>query len=228
MKRRAGVPVVSLHNVTKIYRDSAGQAALSDASLRVDRGDYVSIMGPSGSGKSTLLNMVALLDSPTTGEVVINEVGTSNLKASERASVRREYVSVVFQAFHLLGHLTALENVEMALLYRGIRGAERRNRSGSALERVGLSHRIKARTDTLSGGERQRVAIARAVVSEPQILLCDEPTGNLDSESSTSVLDLIDRIHAGGSTIMVITHDPDVANRARRRCFVRDGVLTES
>ena len=216
-------PVVELVSVSRTYGTRPATHAVRDVDLELARGEYLSIMGPSGSGKSTLLNLIALLDTPTSGVIRINGVTAAGLNNSGLAGLRRRTIGVVFQAFHLLGHLSAQENVELALVYRGVRSGQRRVLATDALVRVGLEHRVDALVATMSGGERQRVAIARAIVTSPALLLCDEPTGNLDSSSSSGVLDLIDQIHDDGSSVIVITHDPNVAGRAERLVTVRDG-----
>jgi putative ABC transport system ATP-binding protein len=184
-------------------------------------------MGPSGSGKSTWLNLVGLLDRPTEGAYLLDGVDTGELRESDRTALRAHSIGFVFQAFHLVAGLTAVENVMMGLLYRGLRRSTRRAAALSVLTRVGLAHRVDATANQLSGGERQRVAIARALVTEPSLLLCDEPTGNLDSDSADRVLALIDEVHRDGQTVVVVTHDPQAAKRARRLVTIRDGRLAE-
>jgi putative ABC transport system ATP-binding protein len=184
-------------------------------------------MGPSGSGKSTWLNLVGLLDRPTEGAYLLDGVDTGALKEADRTALRAHRIGFVFQAFHLLPGLTAVENVMMGLLYRGMRRTARRVAATTVLARVGLAHRADATANQLSGGERQRVAIARALVTEPSLLLCDEPTGNLDSESGDRVLALIDEVHRDGQTVVVVTHDHQAAQRARRLITIHDGQLAE-
>ncbi|WP_408055329.1 ABC transporter ATP-binding protein [Streptomyces paludis] len=204
--------------------------ALRGVDLTVARGQHVSIVGPSGSGKSTLLNTLGLLDRPTSGSYLLDGVETTGLGDLERTSLRGSRIGFVFQAFHLLSYRTVDENVMMAETYRrprqGRGRAGRRERALEALERVGLGHRSGFRPDRLSGGERQRVAIARALVSDPALLLCDEPTGNLDSENTLSVLELFDDLCAQGMTLVVITHDEEVSRRAGMRVRITDGRLT--
>jgi putative ABC transport system ATP-binding protein len=201
--------------------------ALYPADLAVAAGEYLSIVGPSGSGKSTLLNLLGLLDKPTEGDYLLDGIPTAGASERERANLRAGHIGFVFQAFHLMPHRTVLENVLLATLYSGVPRAERKDRALAALDRVGLSHRIDFVPTVLSGGERQRAAVARAVVAQPRVLLADEPTGNLDSESSAAVLDLFDELHAGGLTLLVITHDDEVSARAQRRVRIADGRLRE-
>jgi putative ABC transport system ATP-binding protein len=201
--------------------------ALQATDLMVACGEYAVLSGPSGSGKSTLLNMLALLDRPTAGVYRFEGIATQELSDRERTSLRAHRIGVVFQAFHLMAYRNAIDNVGLGLLYVGASRAVRNGRALVALDRVNLTHRAEAFPTTMSGGERQRVAIARALVGEPTLLLCDEPTGNLDSASTAAVLDVLDSLHDAGLTILVITHDAQVAARARRRFELRDGVLRE-
>ncbi|MEM9610597.1 MAG: ABC transporter ATP-binding protein [Actinomycetota bacterium] len=202
--------------------------AVDGVSLRVAEGELVAITGPSGSGKSTLLNLIGTLDRPTAGEVLVDGVTTSLLSDRALAGLRAARIGFVFQQFNLLAGMSTVENVGQGLLYRGIGRRVRRRRSVEALERVGLGHRLDHRPDQLSGGERQRVAIARALVGDPAIVLADEPTGNLDSRSSDDIAALLDRLHDDGSTIIVITHDPELAASLPRRVAVRDGRLEDA
>jgi putative ABC transport system ATP-binding protein len=199
--------------------------ALREITVTIDEGEYVSIMGPSGSGKSTLLNILGCLDRPTSGSYALDGRETSKLSEVELAGVRRHKIGFVFQFFHLVPRLTAAENVELPMVFAGIDPAERRRRITRALESVGLVPRAEHRPDQLSGGERQRVAIARAVVMEPSILLADEPTGNLDSASGNEIVELIESMNANGLTVIVVTHDPAIGGRARRRIRLADGTL---
>ncbi|WP_308344322.1 ABC transporter ATP-binding protein [Streptomyces sp. ISL-94] len=201
--------------------------ALKPSELIVQRGEFVTIVGPSGSGKSTFLNVAGLLDSPTCGHYLLDGIDTAGLRDRDRTALRGRRIGFVFQSFHLLPHRSALENVALAMLYTSVPRAERLTRARAALEQVGLSHRETAVPGRLSGGECQRVAIARALVGRPSLLLCDEPTGNLDSANAASVLALLDELHAAGMTVMVITHDTEVAARGRRTLTVRDGLLRE-
>jgi putative ABC transport system ATP-binding protein len=191
----------------------------------IDKGEYATVVGPSGSGKSTFLNIVGLLDRPTVGSYTLDGVDVGSLDEAGRSAIRGRRIGFVFQAFHLLPYRSALDNVALGQLYSGHPKARRLAAARDALDRVGMSHRAYATPTTLSGGERQRVAIARAMVNEPSLLLCDEPTGNLDSATAATVLELLDDVHAAGYTIMVITHDPNVAARGQRVITIRDGSL---
>ncbi len=201
--------------------------ALLPCDLTVRRGEYVTIVGPSGSGKSTFLNIAGLLDTPTHGAYLLDGINTTSIKDKERTTLRGSRIGFVFQAFHLLEHRSARENVELAMIYQRVPRPQRRARADAALVRVGLGHRLDALPTRLSGGERQRVAIARALVTEPSLLLCDEPTGNLDTATAESVLELLDQLHLDGATIVAITHDPQVAARGQRTVTIRDGRLTD-
>lgn len=217
-------PVVELEGVQRSF--SAGDVtvrALIDASLTIDRGEYVAVVGPSGSGKSTMLNLVGLLDRPTAGRYLFDGIDTDELSDGQRAWLRSRGIGFVFQAFHLLAHRSVLENVLMSTLYNGMPRAERVPAAERALNRVGLGHRIEFSPTSLSGGERQRVAIARAIVTRPALLLCDEPTGNLDSATGESVLALFDELKADGLTLVVVTHDDAVSHHADRVIRMRDG-----
>ncbi|WP_318241392.1 ABC transporter ATP-binding protein [Cellulomonas avistercoris] len=220
-------PVVELRAAERQFPGEPPVHALYPADLQVRAGEYLSVVGPSGSGKSTLLNLLGLLDRPSDGEYLLDGIPTARAGERDRAALRARHIGFVFQAFHLLPHRTVLENVLLATIYSGVPRAERRDRAVAALDRVGLSHRLDFRPTVLSGGERQRTAVARAVVSQPRVLLADEPTGNLDSESSSAVLELFDELHAGGLTLLVITHEDDVSSRAQRRVRITDGHLRE-
>ncbi|MFV0252050.1 MAG: ABC transporter ATP-binding protein [Beutenbergiaceae bacterium] len=216
-------PVVELRDLSRSFAGDPPVMALRPVTLQVGAGEYFTIVGPSGSGKSTLLNILGLLDHPSSGEYLLDGAPTSQLDEQARTTVRGGRIGFVFQAFHLLPHRSVLANVYLATLYSGVPKSERLSRSVAALRRVHLEHRMDFTPTTLSGGERQRVAVARAVVSGPQLLLADEPTGNLDSETSGEVLDLFDELHADGLTLMVITHDAAVADRAQRKIQITDG-----
>ena len=223
----APAAVVDLRGVTRVFPTEPPVHALRGIDLVVQPGDHVAIVGASGSGKSTLLNVLGLLDRPTEGIYLLDGIDTALLSDRERAGVRGRRIGFVFQSFHLLSHRSVEENVMLAELYRGESRSGRFDRAVAALERVGLAHRIGFLPTRLSGGERQRVAIARAIVGRPSLLLCDEPTGNLDSENTLSVLALFDQLREQGLTIVVITHDTDVAAHAHRHLRMIDGHLSE-
>lgn len=221
-------PVVELIDVSRVFDTTPPVHALRDVNLAIAEGEYVSISGPSGSGKSTLLNLLGLLDRPTSGTYLLDGIDTSDLGDRRRASVRGQRIGFVFQAFHLLNTRTVLDNVVVGQIYNRIPRTERKPRAIAALERVGLGHRIDFRPDRLSGGERQRVAIARAIAHSPSVLLCDEPTGNLDSATTESIMALFEDLHrVDGLTLVVITHDEAVSARAPRTVNIIDGLLTE-
>ncbi|MBE1592286.1 ABC transporter ATP-binding protein [Nonomuraea angiospora] len=220
-------PVIELTAVSREFPADPPVRALAEADLRVDPGDYVAIIGPSGSGKSTLLNILGLLDRPTSGSYRLDGVETTTLRDGARTRLRGTRIGFVFQSFHLLSHRTVVENVMLAEVYGQHPRAGRRARAEQALDQVGMSHRVGFVPDRLSGGERQRVAIARALMARPALLLCDEPTGNLDSRNTAAILDLFDALRADGLTVLVITHEDEVSARAKRRVRIGDGVLTE-
>jgi putative ABC transport system ATP-binding protein len=220
--------LIKLDNVSKVFvTDEVETHALSGIHLELRKGEYLSIAGPSGCGKSTLLAILGLLDSPTEGAYTLNQKPVGNLKLSERARIRNREIGFIFQAFNLIGDLTVYENVELPLTYRGMAGAERKKRVHDALERVGMSHRVKHYPSQLSGGQQQRVAVARALVGEPSILLADEPTGNLDSANGQAVMDLLKELHRTGATICMVTHDPRYALFADRSIHLFDGRIVE-
>jgi putative ABC transport system ATP-binding protein len=217
-------PIIALEHVSRVYRMGESDVrALDDVSLRIERGEYVAIMGPSGSGKSTMLNVLGCLDSPSAGSYLLDGEPVEHLSEDQLAEVRQRRISFIFQTFHLVARMTALRNVELPMIFAGVEPAERRARAGRALEAVGLAPRATHRPDQLSGGERQRVAIARAVVMEPDILLADEPTGNLDSVSGGEIVALLQSLNERGLNIVLVTHDPGVAAKARRIVRMRDG-----
>jgi putative ABC transport system ATP-binding protein len=201
--------------------------ALDHLDLSIEAGAYVSIMGPSGSGKSTLLNMLGLLDSPSAGDYWLDDISTATMNDDELAGVRQKKIGFVFQTFHLVPRMSAFENVELPMVLAGLPPVERRDKVATALERVGLSGRVEHRPDQLSGGERQRVAIARAIVMQPTILLADEPTGNLDSHSGQEIVDIMEELNQQGLTLIVVTHDPSIGERARRMIRMEDGRIVE-
>jgi putative ABC transport system ATP-binding protein len=217
--------LIQLTDVVRSY-GSPPVTALAGVNLSVDRGEFVAIVGASGSGKSTLLNVIGTLDRPTSGAVSLGGVDTGRLSDAELSALRSRRIGFVFQQFHLREGVTALENVADGLLYTGTARAERRSRARAALERVGLGHRLTHLPNQLSGGERQRVAIARAVIGDPPLLLADEPTGNLDSRSGESVVELLHSLHRAGTSVVVITHDVALAARLPRRVSLSDGVVT--
>jgi putative ABC transport system ATP-binding protein len=218
--------VIEAVEVARTYElDGVSVPALKGVSLTIADGDYVAIIGPSGSGKSTLMHLLGALDRPTSGRLLINGKDVATLSAPEMALLRNETIGFVFQAFHLLPRTSALDNVALPLVYRGLGARERRQRAQSTLERVGLGARLNHRPNQLSGGEQQRVAIARALVTEPTVLLADEPTGNLDSATGQAVLELLEQLNAEGVALVMVTHDRDIAARARRQIAMRDGEI---
>jgi putative ABC transport system ATP-binding protein len=220
--------VIRFDGIALTYPGSPPVPALKPCDLEVAPGERLAIVGPSGSGKSTLLNVAGLLDRPTQGSYELDGIDTGSLRERDRTALRGQRIGFVFQSFHLLPYRSATDNVLLALLYSPRRQSDRRGLARQALERVGLAHRLHALPGTMSGGEQQRVAIARGLVHRPSLLLCDEPTGNLDSATGAGVLALLDELHAGGLTIVVITHDPRVAERAERTVTISDGVLSEA
>ena len=217
-------PLVLLENVQKLYRLGGEEVrALRGVTLAVNEGQYVAIMGPSGSGKSTLLNLLGCLDRPSGGRYVLGDADVSRMSDDELSAVRNQRIGFIFQSFNLLGALTVLENIEVPLFYRGIPHHERRRKSLELAKSVGLGQRLSHRPTELSGGQQQRVACARALVNDPLILLADEPTGNLDSQTTAEILDLLDDLHRRGRTILMVTHEMDVALRAQRIIVLRDG-----
>ena len=221
------VPAVEAVDVWRTYElDGVSVSALRGVSLTIDQGEYVAVIGPSGSGKSTLMHLLGGLDRPSGGRLVIGGRDVTTLTAPELATLRNETIGFVFQAFHLLARTSAVDNVALPLVYRGVGARQRRERAAAMLGRVGLGHRLHHRPNQLSGGEQQRVAIARALVTEPAVLLADEPTGNLDSATGEAVLELLERLNAeSGVALVMVTHDQEVAARAHRRIAVRDGLI---
>jgi len=216
--------VIRIHDLTREYRMGSERIlALREVTLEIRRNEYIAIMGPSGSGKSTMMNVLGCLDTPSAGEYWLNGEEVSRLSDDALARVRNREIGFVFQTFNLLPRATALHNVELPLVYAGVRARERRERAGAALERVGLTERMHHRPNELSGGQRQRVAIARALVNQPSILLADEPTGNLDSVTSEEIMEVFAALHAAGQTVIMVTHEPDIAARAQRIVVLRDG-----
>jgi len=219
-----GRALIQLEELSKVfYTDEVETHALGGIQLDIGSGEFVSIAGPSGCGKTTLLSILGLLDSPTGGRYLLDGEPVENLSAGQRAKIRNQAIGFVFQAFNLIGDLTVFENVELPLTYRGMGSSERRDRVESALDRVGMAHRMKHYPSQLSGGQQQRVAVARAIVGRPLILLADEPTGNLDSKNGSAVMDLLKELHDEGATICMVTHDPRYADEADRKIHLFDG-----
>jgi putative ABC transport system ATP-binding protein len=220
-------PAIEAVDVTRTYQlGEAPVHALRGVTLRVEPGEYAAIIGPSGSGKSTLMHLLGLLDRPTSGVIDVGGRDATRISDAELAELRNETIGFVFQAFQLLSRTTALDNVALPLLYRGVRKSERRRRAVEALEAVGLGSRLDHRPSQLSGGEQQRVAIARALVGEPQLLLADEPTGNLDTRTGREVMDILEQLNRERQVaVVLVTHDPEVADRAHRQIHVRDGLI---
>ena len=221
-------PLLRLEGVTKVFTtDEVETHALAGIHLEINRGDYISISGPSGCGKSTLLAILGLLDTPSDGSYSLNQTSVASLKMRDRARIRNREIGFIFQAFNLIGDLTVYENVELPLTYRNMPAKERKGLAMEALERVGMSHRMKHYPSQLSGGQQQRVAVARALAGKPSILLADEPTGNLDSANGEAVMDLLRDLHQSGATICMVTHDPRYARIADRAIHLFDGRIVE-
>ena len=218
--------VIRIENLTRFYTIGEETVrALNGINLNIQKNEYVALMGPSGSGKSTLMNIIGCLDTPTSGEYFLNGPNVAQLSDSELAAIRNKEIGFVFQTFNLLPRLTALQNVALPLVYAGIPEAVRLKKAKEVLEQVGLGDRIKHRPNELSGGQRQRVAVARALVNHPSIILADEPTGNLDSKTSEEIMQLLDIIHQAGNTIVMVTHEEDIALHAKRVVRMRDGIV---
>jgi len=225
---RSTEALIRLEGIEKVfYTDEVETHALSDVHLEIREGEYVSIAGPSGSGKTTLLSILGLIDTPTSGEYTLAGEPVANLSRADRARVRNRQIGFIFQAFNLIGDLTVAENVELPLTYRGKTAEERKQRVNDSLERVGMSHRANHYPSQLSGGQQQRVAVARAVAGDPAILLADEPTGNLDSQNSEAVMDLLRELHRGVATICMVTHDSRYARHADRLIDLFDGRVVD-
>ena len=221
-------PLIRLENISKVFlTDEVETHALIDIHLEVEQGEYLSIAGPSGCGKSTLLSILGLLDSPTKGHYALGAQPVAELSAPQRARIRNRQVGFIFQSFNLIGDLDVFENVELPLTYRGMSGAERKQKTQVALEKVGMAHRMKHYPAQLSGGQQQRVAVARALVGDPLILLADEPTGNLDSRNGEAVMELLRDLHRNGATICMVTHDERYTRQADRTVHLFDGRIVD-
>lgn len=219
-------PVIDINHLRKTYYMGTQTVhALKDVSLQINRNEYVALMGPSGSGKSTLMNLLGCLDTPTDGSYILNEQDVSILSDAELAQIRNKEIGFVFQTFNLLPRLSSLENVALPLVYAGMSKAERLAKAQSVLEAVGLGDRVDHKPNELSGGQRQRVAVARALVNDPAIILADEPTGNLDTKTSIEIMALFEKIHNSGNTVILVTHEPDIAEHAHRVIRLRDGLV---
>jgi putative ABC transport system ATP-binding protein len=219
-------PLIELREIKKIYQMGEQEVkALNGVSLSIHKNEYVAIMGPSGSGKSTMMNVLGCLDTPSSGDYILNSKNVSELSDDELAEVRNQEIGFVFQTFNLLPRSNCLSNVELPLIYAGIRSSVRREMAAEALRRVGLGDRMDHKPNELSGGQRQRVAVARALVNRPSILLADEPTGNLDSKTGVEIMSLFEELYQQGNTIIVVTHEEDIAAHARRVIRLRDGLL---
>ncbi|MBS1525410.1 MAG: ABC transporter ATP-binding protein [Bacteroidetes bacterium] len=219
-------PLITLHDIGRKYVIGAETIhALKSVSLTINKGEFVALMGPSGSGKSTLMNILGCLDTPTKGEYILNGIHVSNMTDNQLAEVRNKEIGFVFQTFNLLPRNTALDNVALPLIYAGVNKENRQDRARKALENVGLGHRVDHKPNELSGGQRQRVAVARALINDPAIILADEPTGNLDTKTSIEIMGLLEDIHAKGNTIILVTHEEDIAKHAHRIVRMRDGLI---
>ncbi|MBC5773839.1 ABC transporter ATP-binding protein [Pontibacter sp. KCTC 32443] len=218
--------IIETHHISKVYRmGSEVINALQDVSITINKGEYVAFMGPSGSGKSTLMNIIGCLDTPTGGQYILNGNDVSNMTDNELAEVRNKEIGFVFQTFNLLPRQSSLENVALPLIYAGYNKSQREERAQKALESVGLGNRGKHKPNELSGGQRQRVAIARALINNPSIILADEPTGNLDTKTSYEIMELFENLHSKGNTIIMVTHEEDIARYAHRIVRLRDGLI---
>ena len=220
--------MIRLDSIERVFQvGNENVHALNNVSLKISQGEYISIMGPSGSGKSTLLNIIGLLDRPNKGFYILDDVNTTDLSDEQQALVRRHKIGFVFQFFHLVPRLTASENIELPLILAGMKPEKRKDRVKAALEDFRLADRAKHRPDQLSGGQRQRVAIARATIMEPQVVLADEPTGNLDRASGKEVIEILEKLNKKGIILILVTHDPDIGNRAVRKISMVDGKILD-
>ncbi len=219
-------PLIQLSNISRLYKlGDQVVHALRKIDLEIFRGDYIALMGPSGSGKSTLMNIIGCLDTPTTGTYILNNKEVSDMGDDELSSIRNEEIGFIFQTFNLLPRITAQENVALPLIYAGVSKKDRLERAAKALQDVGLADRMHHKPNELSGGQRQRVAVARALINNPSILLADEPTGNLDSKTSIEIMALFEELHKKGNTIILVTHEEDIARHARHVIRMRDGLI---
>ena len=219
-------PLIQLSNISRLYKlGDQVVHALRKIDLEIFRGDYIALMGPSGSGKSTLMNIIGCLDTPTTGTYILNNKEVSDMGDDELSSIRNEEIGFIFQTFNLLPRMTAQENVALPLIYAGVSKKDRLERAAKALQDVGLADRMHHKPNELSGGQRQRVAVARALINNPSILLADEPTGNLDSKTSIEIMALFEELHKKGNTIILVTHEEDIARHARHVIRMRDGLI---
>lgn len=218
--------VIAIRDISKVYRMGAEVIkALKSVSLDINHNEYVALMGPSGSGKSTLMNILGCLDSPSTGSYILNNIDVSRMDDGDLAEVRNKQIGFIFQTFNLLPRLSSLDNVALPLVYAGISKNQRRDKAAEALNKVGLGDRMSHKPNELSGGQRQRVAIARALVNNPSIILADEPTGNLDTKTSIEIMSIFEDIHNAGNTVILVTHEPDIAEHAHRIVRLRDGLI---
>jgi len=218
--------VIDIQKIGKTYRIGTQEVnALLSVDLQINKGEYVALMGPSGSGKSTLMNILGCLDTPSRGSYKLNGTDVSNMTDNELAEIRNKEIGFIFQTFNLLARNTSLDNVALPLVYAGVSKKERSDKAAKALASVGLGDRMEHKPNELSGGQRQRVAIARALVNQPAIILADEPTGNLDTKTSHEIMDLLEEIHQKGNTVIIVTHEEDIAKRAKRIVRLRDGVI---
>lgn len=218
--------VIDIQKIGKTYRIGTQEVnALLSVDLQINKGEYVALMGPSGSGKSTLMNILGCLDTPSRGSYKLNGTDVSNMSDNELAEIRNKEIGFIFQTFNLLARNTSLDNVALPLVYAGVSKKERSDKASKALASVGLGDRMEHKPNELSGGQRQRVAIARALVNQPAIILADEPTGNLDTKTSHEIMDLLEEIHQKGNTVIIVTHEEDIAKRAKRIVRLRDGVI---
>jgi len=221
--------VISTENVTKTYGSGSVKVeALKNVSVTIQRGEYIAIIGPSGSGKSTFMNLIGCLDTPSTGRIFIEHTNVSKVSEKQLATIRREKIGFIFQKYNLIPTLNAVENVELSMSFAGVRKKEREERAKKLLSMVNLSHRLYHKPSELSGGEQQRVSIARALANKPSIILADEPTGNVDTKGGDNIMQILEKINSEGETIIIVTHDPAIAKRAKRVLQIQDGIVSDS